>query len=557
MTAPVPVTAPVAVAPAVAAMAVAPVVAKACAWLASQAPGATLTADSRRVQHGDVFFAYAAAPDDGVPRDGRDFIEDAIARGAVAVVHDDAGFVWPPTIPVPHLACPKLQQIAGPIASGYYGQPDAAMFSVAVTGTNGKTSCSQWLGNALSRAGLPTLVVGTFGTGLVENGKNADFNSTGYTTPDALQLQAALAEARERGARALAIEASSIGLQQQRMRGLHIDVALFTNLTRDHLDYHGDMPAYEAAKTALFEWPGLGHAVINLDDPMGQRLVARLRSNAPAVRLTGYSRQLDATAATRMLGPQATFLAASEIRGSHAGTQFQLLALQTAQTSDSPHSTTHAPQVPFPSRVLLKTRLVGDFNVSNVLGVLGVLLARGQSLPIALGAIELLQPVAGRMQQIGGPEQPLVVIDYAHTPDALEKTLASLRSLADARHGALWCVFGCGGDRDPGKRPQMGAVAQAADHVIVTSDNPRSELAAAIIADIVAGIDPQRAPHVIEDRASAILWALRHAARADVILLAGKGHENTQEIKGRKLQFLDADHAALGLQARATMKGLA
>ena len=544
-------TAPVAVEPA------APAVAAACAWLASHAPGATLTADSRRVRRGDVFFAYAGAPADGLPRDGRDFIDDAIARGAVAVVHDDAGFVWPPTIPLPHLACPKLQQIAGPIASSHYGQPDAAMFSVAVTGTNGKTSCSQWLGNALSRAGLPTLVVGTFGTGLVENGKNTDFNSTGYTTPDALQLQAVLAEARARGARALAIEASSIGLQQQRMRGLHIDVALFTNLTRDHLDYHGDMAAYEAAKTALFDWPGLGHAVINLDDPMGQRLVARLRRNAPAVRLAGYSRQLDAVAATRMLGPQATFLAASEIRGSHAGTQFHLLALQTAQTAqtaDAPQST-HAPQVPFPSRVLLKTRLVGDFNVSNVLGVLGVLLARGQSLPTALAAIELLQPVAGRMQQIGGPEQPLVVIDYAHTPDALEKTLASLRGLADTRHGALWCVFGCGGDRDPGKRPQMGAVAQAADHVIVTSDNPRSELAAAIIADIVAGIDPQRPPHVIEDRASAILWALRHAARADVILLAGKGHENTQEIKGRKLQFLDADHAALGLQARATMKG--
>ena len=448
MKAPVPMKALV---PVVAAV---PGVTEACAWLASHAPGATLTADSRRVRRGDVFFAYAAAPDDGLPRDGRDFIDDAIARGAVAVVHDDAGLIRTVPIPVPHLACAKLQQIAGPIASGHYGRPDAAMFSVAVTGTNGKTSCSQWLGNALSRAGLPTLVVGTLGAGLVENGKNADFNSTGYTTPDALQLQAVLAEARDRGARALAIEASSIGLQQQRLRGLHIDVALFTNLTRDHLDYHGDMAAYEAAKTALFDWPGLGHAVINLDDPMGQRLVAHLRSSAPAVRLTAYSRQLDAAAANRILGPQATFLAASEIRGSHAGTQFQLLALQTAQTADAPQST-HAPQVPFPSRVLLTTRLVGDFNVSNVLGVLGVLLARGQSLPTALAAVEMLQPVAGRMQQIGGPEQPLVVIDYAHTPDALEKTLASLRGLADARHGKLWCVFGCGGDRDPGKRPQM------------------------------------------------------------------------------------------------------
>ncbi len=519
-----------------------PMVAAACAWLAAHAPGAALTADSRRVKPGDVFFAFAAAPAAGVLRDGRQFIDEAIERGAVAVLHDDADFTWTATAPVPHLACPQLQQVAGPIASGHYGQPDAAMFSVAVTGTNGKTSCSQWLGEALSRAGLPTLVVGTFGTGLFENGKTRGFDATGYTTPDALQLQGALAQARSRGALALAIEASSIGLQQQRLRGLHVDVALFTNLTRDHLDYHGDMATYEAAKTALFDWPGLRHGVVNLDDPMGQRLVAHLRKRAPAVRLTGYSRQLGAADAAQMLGPQDTFLCATDIRGSHAGTQFQLQA---------PPALTVVP----PARMTVKTRLVGDFNVSNVLGVLGVLLARGSELAAALASIELLQPVAGRMQQIGGPEQPLVVIDYAHTPDALEKTLAALRSLADSRHGALWCVFGCGGDRDPGKRPQMGAVAQAADHVIVTSDNPRGELPAAIIADIVAGIDPAHAPQVIEDRASAILWTLRHAARTDVILLAGKGHENFQEIKGRKLQFLDADHAALGLQARATMKG--
>ena len=519
-----------------------PMVAAACDWLAEHASGAVLTADSRRVKPGDVFFAFAAAPDDGVPRDGRHFIDDAIERGAAAVLYDDADFAWTATATIAHLPCPGLQQIAGLIASRHYGQPDAAMFSVAVTGTNGKTSCTQWLGDALSRAGLPTLVVGTFGAGLVESGKSSGFDSTGYTTPDALQLQGALARARSRGARALVIEASSIGLQQQRMRGLHIDVALFTNLTRDHLDYHGDMAAYEAAKTALFDWPGLQHAVINLDDPMGLRLVARLRTSAPALRLTGYSRQLSAADAVQMLGPEGTFLAATDIRGSHAGTQFQLQVVQAPQTAP-------------PARLTLKTRLVGDFNVSNVLGVLGVLLARGDGLPAALASIELLQPVAGRMQQIGGPEQPLVIIDYAHTPDALKKTLATLRGLADARHGALWCVFGCGGDRDPGKRPQMGAVAQAADHVIVTSDNPRSELPAAIIADIVAGIDPARAPQIIEDRASAILWTLRHAAKADVILLAGKGHENYQEIKGRKLQFLDADHAALGLQARATMKG--
>ena len=324
------------------------------------------------------------------------------------------------------------------------------------------------------------------------------------------------------------------------MQGLHIDVALFTNLTRDHLDYHGDMAAYEAAKTRLFDWPGLRHAVLNLDDPMGLRLVAHLRATAPQVSLTGYT---IAGARGEVLGAGGVLLAASDIRGSHAGTQFQLQAPFSTPTSKN----------------LMRTHLVGDFNVSNVLGVLGVLLAKGMAPADAVTAIEALQPVAGRMQQIGGPDQPLVVIDYAHTPDALQKTLASLRHLADTRHGALWCVFGCGGDRDPGKRPQMGAISQAADHVVITSDNPRNEVPAAIIADIVAGITDAlaqgRTPHVIEDRATAILWALRHAAKTDVILLAGKGHERYQEIRGRKLQFLDADHAALALAARATMKG--
>ena len=515
-------------------------------WLAVTAPDARLCADSRRVQPGDVFFAYAPAT--GMLYDGRAFIADAAARGAQAVLFDDQDFVWDTAIMLPHLGLPQLQRNAGLLASRHYGQPDSNMFSVAVTGTNGKTSCSQWLGAALSRSGMQTVVIGTLGICMFKAGRGADVDITGYTTPDPLQLQSALAVARGLGARALAIEASSIGLQQQRMLGLHVDVALFTNLTRDHLDYHGNMGAYEAAKTSLFDWPGLQHAVINLDDPMGLRLVAHLRRTAPAVRLIGYS-LLPALAADAepeaegngILGASGIRLCATDLRGSHAGTQFQL----------------HVQPDVLLKKTQVKTQLVGDFNVSNVLGVLGVLLARGMRMSDAIAALEALQPVPGRMQQVGAPEQPLVVIDYAHTPDALEKTLGSLRRLAQQRQGQLWCVFGCGGDRDPGKRPQMGAISQAADHIIVTSDNPRNESPAAIIADIVAGIDPDNGPaaHVIEDRATAILWALRHAVKNDVILLAGKGHENYQEIKGRKLQFLDADHAALALAARATMKG--
>jgi UDP-N-acetylmuramoyl-L-alanyl-D-glutamate--2,6-diaminopimelate ligase len=315
---------------------------------------------------------------------------------------------------------------------------------------------------------------------------------------------------------------------------MHFDVALFTNLTRDHLDFHGDMASYEAAKTRLFEWPGLKAAVLNLDDPAGLRLVAHLQTTfGAALPLIGYSLQ-DAAARPEIEG--VSVLRASQFRSRHAGTDFHL---------ESPYGA-----------ATVKTQLVGHFNISNVLAVLGALIAKGTVLRSALDAIEALTPAPGRMQQVGGQEAPMVVIDYAHTPDALEKTLLTLRQVAQERGGELWCVFGCGGDRDPGKRPQMGAIAQAADHVLVTSDNPRSEEPAAIIAQIVAGMDPAHPAsrcQAIEDRAAAILSAIRHAAKPDVILLAGKGHEPYQEIKGRKMPFSDADHAALALAARVTM----
>jgi UDP-N-acetylmuramoyl-L-alanyl-D-glutamate--2,6-diaminopimelate ligase len=345
-------------------------------------------------------------------------------------------------------------------------------------------------------------------------------------------LQRTLVELSGAGAQALAIEASSIGLDQARLNGMHVDVALFTNFTRDHLDYHGDMDSYGEAKQILFGWPGLKHAVINLDDEFGRRLIDKLKVSNPSLPITGYTLAGHAVAGVPVLS-------ASEVRSAQGGTMFRLESMSgTAQ---------------------VKTRLVGQFNVSNVLGILGVLLARGVGLKLALESIETLTAVPGRMQQLGGHENPLVVIDYAHTPDAMEKTLVTLRQVANDRGGKLWCVFGCGGDRDPGKRPQMGAVAQIADQIIVTSDNPRSEDPSAIIEQIVQGIGADRmkqaAPHIMEERATAILWAVRHADKKDVVLLAGKGHETYQEIKGKKLPFLDADHAALALAARATMKG--
>ena len=493
------------------------------AWMRAVAPEVQLSSDSRRIAAGDIFFAY---PGDAV--DGRSFIAQAIAQGAQAVVYDADDFTWDAAWTVPRLPVGGLKNHAGEIANAYYGEPDRAMFTVAVTGTNGKTSCTQWLGNALSRLGEPTAVIGTLGIGVFKRGEHDEFIATGYTTPDAVLLQRKLAKLRDAGAKTLAIEASSIGLDQRRLNGIHVDVALFTNLTRDHLDYHGDMASYEAAKTALFDWPGLRHAVINLDDPMGLRLVQQLQSHAPAVAITGYTLQ-DHT-------PQGVTILRADIRTSHTGTTFHL---------DTPFGA-----------MLVKTQLVGQFNVSNVLGIIGVLLARGTALRAAVDAVELLPAVPGRMQQLGGHDAPLVVIDYAHTPDALEKTLAALRQVAQQRSGQLWCVFGCGGDRDPGKRPQMGLIAEAADHVVVTSDNPRGEEPGAIIAQIVAGMTRAPTDHMtVEDRAAAILWAVKHAGKHDVVLLAGKGHETSQEIKGRKLPFLDADHAALALAARATMKG--
>ena len=501
---------------------------KICEWIRAAAPGGRIVSDSRRVRSGDVFFAYP-----GEAADGRRFIRSAIENGAAAVVYDDRDFAWDPALDVPHLAAQDLKKNAGPIAHAYYGAPDAAMFTVGVTGTNGKTSCALWTAQALAHLHETAAVIGTLGVGLVRGRAEPEFDATGYTTPDAVLLATELARLRDAGATSLAIEVSSIGLVEHRTAGMHFDVAVFTNLTRDHLDYHGDMAAYEAAKRQLFDWPGLKTAVVNLDDEAGVRIARHLRSARPEVAVLGYT--LRAVHEQPVLDGVAV-LRASNLRSRPNGSEFHI---------ESPYGSAVA-----------RTHMVGHFNASNVLAVLGALLAKGVELRAALDAVEALVPAPGRMQQLGGHDAPMVVIDYAHTPDALEKTLEALRQVAQERGGQLWCVFGCGGDRDPGKRPQMGRIAQMAEHVLVTSDNPRSEEPRAIIEQIVAGMDPHHPAsthQAIEDRAAAILSAVKHAAKPDVILLAGKGHEPYQEIKGRKIPFSDADHAALALTARLTM----
>ena len=488
-------------------------------WLrAHAAPGANLHADTRTIAAGDVFLAYAV---DGA--DNRPFIDSAIERGAAAVLFQPEGFDG--TVdPELTLAVPALNELAGAIASSWYGSPSEAMLAVGVTGTNGKTSCSQWIAAALTAAGKPCAIIGTLGSGMPGH-----LVHTGFTTPDAPQLQRSLAQLHAAGAQAVAMEVSSHALHQGRVNGTAFDIAVFTNLTQDHLDYHGTFAAYEAAKARLFDWPDLRCAVINRDDEAGRRLLAQTRGK---VRTIAYG--IDA--AVDGAPPADALLLASRVRATPTGTAFRLASDWGAAD--------------------VEVATLGAFNVSNLLGVLGALLAADVPFATALAELSKLEPVNGRMQRLGGRlqnDEPLVVIDYAHTPDALEKTLEALRPIASARGGELVCMFGCGGDRDATKRPLMGAIAERfADSVVVTSDNPRSEDPQSIIDQIVAGMKDAGNARRIEDRASAILQAVRSAAREDVVVLAGKGHEATQEIMGKKRAFSDQDHARLALAARAT-----
>ncbi len=478
-----------------------------------------LAADSRAVARGDVFLAYP-----GERSDGRRFVGDAVARGAAAVVWERDGFAWPADLAVPNLNASGLKRLAGPLAAEIYGRPSERLWTVGVTGTNGKTSCTQWIAQALTGAGRKTAVVGTLGLGYPAGAPGrphpAGLEENPNTTPDAVALQRALARFVSEGAQAVAMEASSIGIDQGRVEGVKFACALFTNLSRDHLDYHGDMERYAQAKLRLFRSPALGHAVLNLDDALGVR-IAQDRAGSGVAR-TGFSLWPGTGAASGL----EHWLEARDVQLSSAGAQFALVTSR--------------------GRVEVATALVGRFNVANVLGVIGVLLAAGLPLDAAAQAAGRLEPPAGRMQRLGGVGRPLVVVDYAHSPDALDKCLGALRDIARAQGGRLICVFGCGGDRDRGKRPQMGeAASRHADLVWLTSDNPRSEDPAAIIGEIRPGVS---VPHEIRvDRRDAIAEAIAAARADDVVLLAGKGHEPYQEIGVRRVPFSDLDEARKGL----------
>lgn len=470
-----------------------------------------VVADSRLIRPGDVFLAYP-----GHISDGRLYIRDAIERGAAAILWEREGHTWDSSITVANLPVDQLRWMAGDIADEVFGHPSQQMWMVGVTGTNGKTSISQWLARAFSELGRKCAVIGTLGMGFP-----GQLDPSANTTPDALVLQERLAKFHQQGARAVAMEVSSIGLDQGRINGCRINVAVLTNLTRDHLDYHHTMEAYAAAKARLFDQPGLESVVLNFDDIMGVAQARRLQGRG--LDIVGYTLIPDNAQAA----PAQRVLVAEQLRTTAHGQRF-IVACDGR-------------------RVEMSVGVLGQFNVSNLLAVIGVLMQSGYSMDDAVEAARELTPPEGRMQTIGGIGEPLIVVDYAHTPDALEQALLALRPTVLSRGGHLQCLFGCGGDRDPGKRPMMGEVARRlAQHVVVTSDNPRNEDPVRIIDEVMQGVP---AAERVVDRAEAIRHVVASAGPDDVILIAGKGHEDYQEVRGERVHFSDAEHARAALAA--------
>ncbi len=478
----------------------------------------SVTLDSRTVEPGGLFLACAGGGGHGL-----DYARQALERGAVALFCEP-GHSWTPQqiarlsaeLPVPLITVNGLGGLVSAIAGRFYGNPSEKLSLVGFTGTNGKTSCSQFLAQALmpdTRCG----VIGTLGYGFP-----GELESASHTTPDPVRLQALLEEMRVRGARAVSMEVSSHALDQGRVAGIHFETVVLTNLSQDHLDYHGTMTSYAEAKGRLFRMRGIESAVFNVDDPFGRELL----EGAPRYPARiGYAIGVDASSVPGL----DSWLQATAIESTESGMRIRIAGSW--------------------GKGELVTPLLGRFNVSNLLAVLAVLLQRGMPLSEALQRLAAVGTVPGRMERFGGGERPLVVVDYAHTPDALEQTLEALR---DHVNGYLTCLFGCGGDRDRAKRPLMGAIAESlADRVIVTDDNPRTENGDAIVWETLSGMKAPGHVRVIRDRREAIQTAIREARAGDLVLVAGKGHETVQLVGGETLPFSDREQVST-LLAEAT-----
>ncbi|MEJ2141742.1 MAG: UDP-N-acetylmuramoyl-L-alanyl-D-glutamate--2,6-diaminopimelate ligase [Gammaproteobacteria bacterium] len=471
-----------------------------------------ITLDSRDVRPGYLFLACK-----GKTVNGTEFIDKAIAQGAVAVIwetNDSATAIpfntrkSPQGNDIPVIALDGLSKKAGLIASRFFAEPSKQMFVTGITGTNGKTSCSHFLAQALN-ADETTGIIGTLGNGLY-----GQLETATHTTPDVVRCHQLLAEMLANGARNVAMEVSSHALDQGRVTGIDFDCAVFTNLSRDHLDYHGDMESYLESKLKLFSVPSLKFAVINNDEAVSEKIRAVIST---PVKVITYGMKTNAD------------VIATDIQLSHDGIKIKVTTPWGAGE--------------------LKTSLLGRFNVSNLLAVLSVLLLKGIKFEDALQRLAKVQGVAGRMQCLQSNEKPLVVVDYAHTPDALEHVLSALQ---EHQHKQLWCVFGCGGDRDQGKRPMMGAIAERlADQLVITTDNPRSEDPQAIVNEISEGLSKASDAHIQLDRAEAIEYAINNASQEDIVLIAGKGHETYQEVNGKRYPFSDMETAKHYLEVRA------
>ena len=481
---------------------------------ANDAQVADLAIDSREVRPGGLFLALK-----GRRSHGLEFAAEAAARGACAVLWEPGPGIEAPSFSEPLFTAPVagLSQLVGRIADRFFQWPSSQMRVVGITGTNGKTTCAYLVAQCLTRLEQTSAYIGTIGWGRLDA-----LEAPTHTTPDAVSVHRMLAQLRTQGARTVAMEVSSHALDQGRVDGVRFHTAAFTNLTRDHLDYHPTMQAYGEAKARLFAAPDLKHMIVNIGDEFGRELAMRLAGRAPLTTVW-------------VGGSSDAWLADQSVRGDRVVLDLRGISMDIDGSFGKLH---------------LSTKLLGRFNAENALVVLGCLVSLGVPMYEAAAGLAGCKAPPGRMEVVesNAGDKPLAVIDYAHTPDALAKALAALREHC---RGKLWCVFGCGGDRDPGKRPMMGAVAdELADQIIVTDDNPRSENPGEIIRAITGGITAHRA-RIVHDRGAAIAEALKAAGGADVVLIAGKGHEDYQIYGASRRSFSDRDEALKILGAAA------